>query len=110
MADDTDQPSEQEVTLMLKRAGLTIPPEQLEQCCAVVARLEAAARRLTKGSQTRRRTGQCFSYSEIESMTGELCYLSIAETGPLLKSQAIVAGGTNQRFSRPHRSNRLSDS
>ena len=46
MADDTQQPSEEEVTLMLKRAGLTLPPEQLERCCAVVARLEAAARRL----------------------------------------------------------------
>jgi hypothetical protein len=48
MADDTHQPSEQEVILMLKRAGLTLPPEQLERCCAVVARLEAAARRLRK--------------------------------------------------------------
>jgi hypothetical protein len=48
MADDTHQPSEQEVTLMLERAGLTLPPEQLERCCAVVARLEAAARRLRK--------------------------------------------------------------
>ncbi len=48
MADDTHQPSEAEVTLMLKRAGLTLPPEQLERCCAVVARLEAAARRLRK--------------------------------------------------------------
>ena len=48
MADDTDQLSEQEVTLMLKRAGVTLPPEQLERCCAVVARLEAAARRLRK--------------------------------------------------------------
>jgi hypothetical protein len=48
MADDTHQPSEEEVTLMLKRAGLTLPPEQLEKCCAVVARLEAAARRLRK--------------------------------------------------------------
>src|SRR5262245_39984081 len=42
-----------------------------------------------KGSETRRRTGQCFSYSEIESMTGELCYLSIAETGALLKSKQL---------------------
>ena len=49
MADDTHQLSEQEVTLMLKRAGLTLPPEQLEKFCAVVARLEAAARRLRKG-------------------------------------------------------------
>jgi len=48
MADDSHQPSEEEVTLMLKRAGLTIAPEQLERCCAVVARLEAAARRLRK--------------------------------------------------------------
>ena len=48
MADETHQLSEQEVTLMLKRAGLTLPPEQLERCCAVVARLEAAARRLRK--------------------------------------------------------------
>ena len=48
MADDTRQPSEQEVTLMLKRAGITLPPEQLEGCCAVIARLEAAARLLRK--------------------------------------------------------------
>ena len=48
MADDTRQPSEQEVTLMLKRAGITLPPEQLERCCAVIAKLEAAARRLRK--------------------------------------------------------------
>lgn len=48
MADDTHQPSEEEVTLMLKRAGFTLPPEQLATCCAVVARLEAAARRLRK--------------------------------------------------------------
>jgi hypothetical protein len=48
MADDTHQPSEEEVILMLKRAGVTLPPEQLERCCAVVARLEAAARRLRK--------------------------------------------------------------
>jgi hypothetical protein len=48
MADDSHQPSEEEVTLMLKRAGITLPPEQLERCCAVVARLEAAARRLRK--------------------------------------------------------------
>jgi hypothetical protein len=48
MADDSQQPSEEEVTLMLKRAGLTLPPEQLERCCAVVARLEAAARRLRR--------------------------------------------------------------
>lgn len=48
MADDTHQPSEQEVTLMLKRAGVTLPAEQLDKFCAVVARLEAAARRLRK--------------------------------------------------------------
>jgi len=48
MADKTHQPSEEEVSLMLKRAGLALPPEQLERCCAVVARLEAAARRLRK--------------------------------------------------------------
>ena len=48
MADDTHQPTEEEVALMLKRAGLTLPPEQLETCCAVVARLEAAAGRLRK--------------------------------------------------------------
>jgi len=48
MADDTHQLSEEEVTLLLKRAGITLPPEQLEKFCAVVARLEAAARRLRK--------------------------------------------------------------
>jgi hypothetical protein len=48
MADDTHQPTEEEVALMLKRAGLTLPPEQLETFCVVVARLEAAARRLRK--------------------------------------------------------------
>jgi len=48
MADDTHQLSEEEATLMLKRAGITLPPEQLEKFCAVVARLEAAARRLRK--------------------------------------------------------------
>jgi hypothetical protein len=48
MADDIRQPSAQEVILMLKRAGITLPPEQLERCCAVIARLEAAARRLRK--------------------------------------------------------------
>ena len=48
MADDTRQPSAQEVTLMLKRAGITLPPEQLERCCTVIARLAAAARRLRK--------------------------------------------------------------
>jgi hypothetical protein len=48
MADQNYQPSEEEITSMLSRAALTIPPEQLERCCAVVARLEAAARRLRK--------------------------------------------------------------
>ena len=48
MADHDHQLSEEELTLMLKRAGVTVPPEQLERCCAVVARLEAAARRLRK--------------------------------------------------------------
>jgi hypothetical protein len=48
MADDTHQPSEEDVILMLKRAGITLPPEQLEKFCAVVAKLEAAARRLRK--------------------------------------------------------------
>ena len=48
MADDTHQPTEEEVALMLKRAGLALPPEQLEACCAVVARLEAAAGRLRR--------------------------------------------------------------
>ena len=48
MADHTHQLSEEEVTLMLKRAGVTVPVEQLERCCTVVARLEAAARRLRK--------------------------------------------------------------
>ena len=51
MADDTRQPSEQELTLMLKRAGITLPPEQLERCCAVIARIEAAAHRLRKDLQ-----------------------------------------------------------
>jgi hypothetical protein len=48
MADQIHPPSEEEITLMLRRAGVTLPPEQLERCCAVVARLEAAARRLRK--------------------------------------------------------------
>jgi hypothetical protein len=48
MADQNHQPSEEEVTVMLRRAGVTLPPEHLEMCCAVVARLEAAARRLRK--------------------------------------------------------------
>ena len=34
--------------MMLNRAGITLPAEQLEKFCAVVARLEAAARRLRK--------------------------------------------------------------
>jgi hypothetical protein len=51
MADDSHQPSEEEITLMLKRAGVTVPPDQLGKCCAVVARLEAAARRLRKDLQ-----------------------------------------------------------
>src|SRR5262252_3375855 len=42
-----------------------------------------------QGSPPQRRTGQCFSYSEIESMTTELCYLSIAEAGRLLKSKQL---------------------
>ena len=48
MADDTRQPSEQELILMLKRAGITLPPEQLKRCRAVIARLEAASHRLRK--------------------------------------------------------------
>jgi hypothetical protein len=48
MADDAHELSEREVTMMLKRAGITLPAEQLEKCCTVVARLEAAARRLRK--------------------------------------------------------------
>jgi hypothetical protein len=48
MSDQIHPPSEEEITLMLRRAGVTLPPEQLERCCAVVARLEAAARRLRK--------------------------------------------------------------
>ena len=48
MADHNHQPSEEEINLMLKRAGVTVPPEQLKNCCAVVAKLEAAARRLRK--------------------------------------------------------------
>jgi hypothetical protein len=48
MVDHNHQPSEQEIVLMLRRAGVTVPPDQLERCCAVVARLEAAARRLRK--------------------------------------------------------------
>jgi hypothetical protein len=51
MADHDHQLSEEEVALMLKRAGVTVPPEQLEKCCVVVARLEAAARRLRKDLQ-----------------------------------------------------------
>ena len=48
MADDTDRPSDEEVILMLKRAGITLPSDQMERFCAVVARLEASARRLRK--------------------------------------------------------------
>jgi len=48
MEDQNLQPSEEEIVLMLKRAGVTLPPEHLERCCAVVARLEAAAHRLRK--------------------------------------------------------------
>ena len=48
MVEDSHQLSEEEVTLMLKRAGVTLPAEQLEKFCAVVARLEAAALRLRK--------------------------------------------------------------
>lgn len=48
MADESHELSEEKVTLMLKRAGITLPAEQLETFCAVVARLEAAARRLRK--------------------------------------------------------------
>ena len=48
MADHNHQLSAEEIALMLKRAGLRLPPEQLERFCAVVARLEAAARRLSK--------------------------------------------------------------
>ena len=48
MADDAQELSEEEVTMMLNRAGITLPAEQLEKFCAVVARLEAAARRLRK--------------------------------------------------------------
>jgi len=48
MADERHKLSEEEVTFMLKRAGLTLPAGQLEKFCAVVARLEAAARRLRK--------------------------------------------------------------
>ena len=51
MADHDHQPSDEEVAIMLKRAGVTVPPEQLEKCCVVVARLEAAARRLRKDLQ-----------------------------------------------------------
>lgn len=60
MADDTRQPSEQEVALMLKRAGITLPPEQLERCCAVIARLEAAARRLRKDLKRTDETASVF--------------------------------------------------
>jgi hypothetical protein len=46
MADEIEQLSAEEVTFMLKRANLTLPPEQLERFCVVIGRLEAAARRL----------------------------------------------------------------
>ncbi len=46
MPDQNHQPSEEEITLLLGRSGLTVSPEQLERCRAMVARLEAAARRL----------------------------------------------------------------
>ena len=48
MAADNHQSSEDEVALMLKRASVTVPAEQLERFCTVVARLESAARRLRK--------------------------------------------------------------
>lgn len=51
MVDDNHQLSKEEIALMLKRAGVTVPPEQLEKCCVVVGRLEAAARRLRKDLQ-----------------------------------------------------------
>ena len=51
MVDHNHQPSEEEIVLMLRRAGVTLPPEQLERLCTVVARLEAAARRLRKDLQ-----------------------------------------------------------
>ena len=51
MVDHNHQPSEEEIVLMLRRAGVTLPPEQLERFCTVVARLEAAARRLRKDLQ-----------------------------------------------------------
>jgi len=48
MAEKIDQLSPEEISLMLKRAGVTLPPDQLEQCRAVVGKLEASARRLKK--------------------------------------------------------------
>jgi hypothetical protein len=51
MADDIHQPSDKEIARMLERAGLALPPEQLERFRTVVARLEAAARRLRKDLQ-----------------------------------------------------------
>ena len=48
MADGNYQPSEEEAALMLKRAGVTVPPEQLERFRTVIGRLEAAAHRLRK--------------------------------------------------------------
>ena len=49
MANEAHEPSQEEVALMLKHNGLTLPAEQLETFCIVVARLEAAACRLRKG-------------------------------------------------------------
>ena len=51
MAEQIDQPAPEDVALMLKRAGVTVPSEQLKDCCVVVGRLEAAARRLRKNLQ-----------------------------------------------------------
>jgi hypothetical protein len=51
MPDDAYRPSEEELKLVLKRAAVTLPLEQLEACCAVVGRLEAAARRLRRDLQ-----------------------------------------------------------
>jgi hypothetical protein len=48
MADQNHRLSEQEISLLLSRSGLTLPPEQLERLCVVLGRLEAAARRLRK--------------------------------------------------------------
>ena len=35
MADDAQELSEEEITLMLKRAGITLPAEQLDKFCVV---------------------------------------------------------------------------